>query len=251
MTNPISFKTLSKAFPCGLIKKYRVLNRISLDIQEGEVFGFLGPNGAGKSTAINIAMGFAIPDEGNVFINDIPAFLPRAREFVGYLPEHPTLYEQLSAAELLEFVGAASGIAKRAVKDRTDRLLDRLNLLSFKNRPVRTYSKGMKQRLGFAMAMIADPPVLILDEPMSGLDPMGRNLIANIILDLKSRGKTIFFSTHILNDVEKLCDHIAVIHQGEILFNGTISQFTATPDNENLEAAFVSLINTSRVKEQP
>lgn len=249
MTNPISFQKVGKEFSAGLIKKHRVLDRVSLDIREGEVFGFLGPNGAGKSTAINIAMGFIIADEGGVFINDIPAFQPRARKYVGYLPEHPCLYEQLSAAELLDFCGAASGISGRATREQADRLLERLNLLSFKNRPVRTYSKGMKQRLGFAMAMIGDPPVLILDEPMSGLDPLGRNLITNIILDLKSRGKTIFFSTHILNDVEKLCDHIAVIHQGEILYNGTISEFTGSPDNENLEASFVSLIDASRVEE--
>ncbi len=250
MTNPVSFINLSKSFSFGIfLKKHRALNRISLEVREGEVFGFLGPNGAGKSTAINTAMGFITPNEGEVLIQGIPAGHPESRRHVGYLPEHPNLYDQLSATELLAFAGAAARIPAPVVAKRTEQLLERLNLTAFRNRPVRTYSKGMKQRLGLAMAMIGDPPVLILDEPMSGLDPMGRNLVTDIILELKAAGKTIFFSSHILNDVEKLCDSIAVIHMGRILYNGQTTGFIGEADN--LEAAFVSLINKTPSEDSP
>ena len=247
MTNPISFKSLSKSFSYGLFKKHRALNGVSLDVREGEVFGFLGPNGAGKSTSINIALGFIKPDSGNVFIQGIPASLPESRRYVGYLPEHPNLYDQLTAAELLTFCGSATRIPRRAIREKTDGLLDRLGLLAFKKRPVRTYSKGMKQRLGLAMAMIGDPPLLILDEPMSGLDPMGRSLVTEIILELKASGKTIFFSSHILNDVERLCDTIAVIHKGNILYTGKTAGFVGSADN--LEKAFVSRIQQTKAEE--
>ncbi len=249
MTSPISFQKLNKSFSYGYFKRHLVLNNISLNVREGEVFGFLGPNGAGKSTAINVALGFITPDNGNVFINGISALLPESRKYVGYLPEHPNLYDQLSAMELLEFCGHASKISKKTIKERAILLLERLDLISFKHRPVRTYSKGMKQRLGLAMAIINDPPVLILDEPMSGLDPMGRSLVTNIILELKSNGKTIFFSSHILNDVEKLCDSIAIIHKGNILYNGRTSEFIGSTDT--LESAFVSLINTTHAEDRP
>lgn len=249
MTKPISFQNLSKSFAYGLFKKHRALNGVTLDVQEGEVFGFLGPNGAGKSTTINIALGFISPDGGNVFIKGLPASTPKARKFVGYLPENPNLYDQLSAIELLNFCGAASGLSPKATRGRTDELLERLELTSFKKRPVRTYSKGMKQRIGLAMAMIGDPPLLILDEPMSGLDPMGRNLVTEIILELKAAGKTIFFSSHILNDVEKLCDTIAVIHKGNILYKGKTADFIGGTDN--LETAFVSLIQKPSTEDRP
>ena len=248
MTNPISFQNLSKSFSYGLYQKHRALNGVSLDVQEGEVFGFLGPNGAGKSTSINIALGFISPDGGNVYIKGLPASTPKSRQFVGYLPENPNLYDQLSAVELLDFCGSASRLSKNVIRKKTDELLERLGLMSFKKQPVRTYSKGMKQRLGLAMAMIADPPLLILDEPMSGLDPMGRSLVTNIITELKASGKTIFFSSHILNDVEKLCDTIAVIHKGNILFNGKTADFIGSTDN--LETAFVSLIQNSNTEDQ-
>ena len=242
----IQFINLTKSYPYSSGKRLRAVNDLSLEIDVGNVFGFLGPNGAGKSTTINTTMGFIKPDSGTVYINGIPSVEPEARKNIGYLPEHPNLYDQLTALELMKFSGEAARLPKDVIMDSTEMLLKKLELLSFKHRPVRTFSKGMKQRIGLAMAMIKDPPILILDEPMSGLDPMGRRLVADIILELKERGKTVFFSTHILNDVEVLCDNIAVIDSGCMLYNGCTKEFVS--NNHNLEDAFLSLIRNNRSK---
>jgi len=240
---PIAFNNLSKSFSYGFRGRQKVLKSISLEVEQGEVFGFLGPNGAGKSTAINTTLGFIKPDKGRVLINGISSRETSARKYIGYLPEHPVFYEHLKACELLEFSGLASGMQKQKLKTRIDPILEKMDLLPFKNRLVKTFSKGMKQRIGLAMAMVADPPILILDEPMSGLDPMGRKLVTDLILELKSAGKTIFFSTHILNDVEILCDRIAVLHKGSILYSGSTHDFIEK--NENLEDAFINLIKNN------
>lgn len=224
MNDPISLHTVEKSFPFGLTRR-KVLHGITLAVRTGEVFGFIGPNGAGKSTLINTIMGFIRPDAGEVNIHGLPPGAPESRRHLGYLPEGPRFYEKLTAAELLMFGGRASGMAKKDARQAIDPLLDKLEILHVKNRPISTYSKGMKQRIGLALAMIHDPATLILDEPMSGLDPIGRNLLKNIILDLKAQGKTIFFSTHILNDVEVLCDRIGLIHKGNILYSGDIQEF--------------------------
>jgi len=239
--DPIDFKNLSKSFPYGFRGRQQVLKSISLQVGRGEVFGFLGPNGAGKSTAIHTTLGFIKPDDGEVLINGLSSKNTLARQYLGYLPENPIFYDHLTACELLEFSGYASGMDKRQLKPGIDPLLEKMELLPFKKRAVRNFSKGMKQRIGLAMAMISDPPILILDEPMSGLDPMGRKLVTDIILELKAAGKTIFFSTHILNDVEVLCDRIAVLHKGSILYCGSTRDLVL--DNHNLEDAFIALIN--------
>ena len=242
---PIYFNNLSKSFSYGFQGRQKVLKSISLKVEKGKVFGFLGPNGAGKSTAINIALGFIRPDKGEVLINNILSTEKSARKYLGYLPEHPVFYEHLKAVELLEFSGLASGMQKKELKKRMDILLDKMELLPFKNRLVKTFSKGMKQRIGLAMAMVADPPILILDEPMSGLDPMGRKLVTDLILEMKSEGKTVFFSSHILNDVETLCDNIAVIHKGQSLYSGNVKDFRN--DFSNLEDAFIARILSETV----
>ena len=237
---PIFFNNLSKSFSYGFRGRQKVLKSIFLEVEKGEVFGFLGPNGAGKSTAINTILGFIKPDTGEVFINGLSSRNPLSRKALGYLPEHPNFSEYLTARELVEFSGLASGIDKKILKKSTDAILDKMELLQFKNRAARTFSKGMKQRIGLAMALISNPPVLILDEPMSGLDPMGRKLVTDLILELKKKGKTIFFSTHILNDVEILCDRVAVINKGKILYCGSTENFVL--NNKNLEDAFMALI---------
>lgn len=224
MNNPIHLDAVEKAFAHGLGRR-KVLHGISLSVEPGEVFGFIGPNGAGKSTLINTIMGFIRADAGDVLIHGLPPYSPDSRRNLGYLPEGPRFYEKLTAAELLSFGGRASGVSKEQVRKAIDPLLDRLEILHVKNRPIGTYSKGMKQRIGLALAMIHDPATLILDEPMSGLDPIGRNLLKHIILDLKSAGKTVFFSTHILNDVETMCDRIGMIHKGNLLYCGEIKGF--------------------------
>jgi ABC-2 type transport system ATP-binding protein len=239
MSNPISLSNVEKSFTTGF-RRNKILHGISLTVSEGEVFGFIGPNGAGKSTLINLLMGFIRPDAGELKIHGVATDQPSARSKIGYLPEGPRFYEKLTAEELLLFGGRASGMSKERLLQTMDPLLDRLEILHAKNRPVATYSKGMKQRIGLALAMIHDPDTLILDEPMSGLDPVGRNLLKNIILDLKAKGKTIFFSTHILNDVEILCDRIGMIHLGRILYCGGIDDFLE--DGHDLETCFVKRI---------
>ncbi|MCP4745902.1 MAG: ABC transporter ATP-binding protein [Desulfobacteraceae bacterium] len=238
MINPIFLEKVEKSFLAG-VRKVKALHAVSLSVKPGEVFGFIGPNGAGKSTLINAIMGFIRPDTGEVLIHGLSPKMPESRRKIGYLPEGPRFYEKLTAAELLTFGGCASGMSKKQVMEGIDPLLEKLEILHAKNRPIGTYSKGMKQRIGLALALIHDPDTLILDEPMSGLDPIGRNLLKTIILDLKADGKTIFFSTHILNDIETMCDRIGMIHKGDLLYCGSIDGFVENASD--LESRFVKL----------
>ena len=235
----IVFDRITKSFKYGF-RRQTVLEELTLEINQGEIFGFLGPNGAGKSTSINIALDFIRPDSGKVMIKGEPSIDASSRRHVGYMPEQPHFYEQLTPRELLEFGGLTSGMDRESLKEQTQVILDKLELLPFINRPVRTFSKGMKQRIGLAQALIHDPEILILDEPMSGLDPLGRRLVSSLILEIKETGKTIFFSTHILNDVEMLCDRIGVLHLGKLLYCGDIKGFKKEFDT--LEEAFVKEI---------
>ena len=235
----IVFDDISKSFKYGF-RDQLVLEDLFLEIKKGEVFGFLGPNGAGKSTSINIALDFIRPDSGRVLIKGEPSTESQSRKYLGYMPEHPHFYEQLTPKELLEFGGLTSGMSRENLKKQIESILEKLELLPFIDRPVRTFSKGMKQRIGLAQAMIHDPEILILDEPMSGLDPLGRRLISRLILEFKDAGKTVFFSTHILNDVEMLCDRIGVLHKGRLLYCGGIQGFQK--NFKTLEEAFVKEI---------
>jgi ABC-2 type transport system ATP-binding protein len=235
----ILFDNIYKSFKYGF-KRQTVLEALSLEIKQGEIFGFLGPNGAGKSTSINIALDFIRPDSGSVLIKGEASTNSRSRRHMGYMPEHPHFYEQLTPRELLEFGGLTAGMTRGNLKAQTEIILEKLELLPFIDRQVRTFSKGMKQRIGLAQAMIHNPEILILDEPMSGLDPLGRRLVSRLILEARDAGKTIFFSTHILNDVEMLCDRIAVLHKGKMLYCGNIKGFQN--DCTNLEEAFVAEI---------
>jgi len=246
MTKLISLTHVGKSFQDGF-KKRKVIHDLSLDVSKGEVFGFIGPNGAGKSTVINLLMGFIKPDSGDVKIDEKSPCDAFSRSNIGYLPEDPRFYENLTAEELLFFGGRSSGMTRSEIKQAMPPLLARLELIHVKKKQVRTYSKGMKQRMGLGLAMIHDPQLYILDEPMSGLDPIGRNLLKNIILDLKKRGKTIFFSTHILNDVETLCDRIGIINNGRMIFCGSMDKFAT--QEKSFENAFVDLVMENR-KEQ-
>lgn len=206
---------------CGLAKNFKLkrgvveaLKGISLEVSEGEVFGFLGPNGAGKSTTIKVLMGLIQPSAGNARIMGQPVTSHLSRKEVGYLPENPAFYEFLTAEEYLAFVGAAFGMTTTGIRTATDNVLKLLDLWDARKRSIRGYSKGMVQRLGLAQVLLHDPDVYILDEPMSGLDPIGRALVKDIILDLKKRGKCVFFSTHITADVETVCDRVGIITQG-------------------------------------
>ncbi len=216
MNIAIKTENLTKIYKGKKGKEVQALRSLNLEIYEGEVFGFLGPNGAGKSTTIKLLMGLIFPDRGRFFINGIEGSDISYKKFIGYLPENPSFYDYLTGEELLNFVGRNFEMDTATIKKETERLLKLLDLNDARKRPIRSYSKGMVQRLGLAQALIHDPQILILDEPMSGLDPLGRILVKELILELKRKGKTIFMSTHILNDIEALCDRVGIIVKGEL-----------------------------------
>ena len=197
-------------------KKVCALSNLSLKIEEGEVFGFLGPNGAGKSTTIKMIIDLIRPTSGHLSVAGKKVSNMSVKRLIGYLPENPYFYDHLSARELLKFGGKSCDMDKAQIKSRSDALLEELELTDAMKRPLRSYSKGMVQRAGLALALIHDPKILILDEPMSGLDPMGRIKVFNLILKLKEEGKTIFFSSHILHDIERLCDRAAILVNGKL-----------------------------------
>jgi ABC-2 type transport system ATP-binding protein len=207
---------LRKTFTGKRMKRVEALKGIDLAVAQGEVFGFLGPNGAGKSTTIKILMGLIRPTAGTVWLNGIDVTDPASRRTVGYLPENPAFYEYLTAEEYLQFVGNMFGMSEALRAERCGEALRRLDLWEARSRPIRGYSKGMVQRLGLAQALLHDPDIYILDEPMSGLDPLGRALVKEIIRELKGQGKCVFFSTHITADVEAVCDRVAVIVRGVV-----------------------------------
>lgn len=237
---PICITHLTKTYKKGLKDRKPAVNNLNLEVNNGEIFGFLGPNGAGKSTVIKILMNFIRPSQGAVTINDCPVNDSKVRAAVGYLPENPFFYDHLTAEEILKFGGAASHMKKEVLPNRIDELLDRLKLLPAKKQRIRTYSKGMVQRIGLALALIHNPQICILDEPMSGLDPLGRRLVADLILDMRRAGQTVFFSSHILSDIESLCDRIGVLNRGKLIYCGTLDDFVLT--NEGLEQTFIDRI---------
>jgi len=197
---------------------------ISFQVQSGDIFGFLGPNGAGKTTTIKILTGLISPSGGQAELFGDPVPSRRALARTGFLPENPYVYPYLTPAEFVELCGRLSGLSARSARDRTLKVLDQVGIAYAADRPVRRLSKGMLQRTGLAAALVADPELLILDEPMSGLDPVGRKEVRDLIVEERKRGRTIFFSTHILNDVESLCDRVAILKKGEVVVSGRISE---------------------------
>ena len=215
--NAIEISGLCKQFSGKRMTKVDALKGLDLTIEAGEVFGFLGPNGAGKSTTIKLVMGLLRPTSGSAQIMGMDASNAESRRHVGYLPENPAFYDYLSAEEYIAFVGSQFKMEASLLARRSEEVLKRLDLWEARKRPMRGYSKGMVQRVGVAQALVHDPDVYILDEPMSGLDPIGRALVKDIIIDLKKRGKCVFFSTHITDDVEKVCDRVGVIVKGSLV----------------------------------
>jgi ABC-2 type transport system ATP-binding protein len=221
---PIKIEGMSKVYHKGLRRqKVLAVNDLSMSVPEGEIFGFIGPNGAGKSTTIKILCDLIRPTKGRATILGRNVREPQARTHMGYLPENPSYYSFLAGWELLGFHGAIHSMQDRDIRARGAELLEILDLAEAAHRPLRTYSKGMVQRLGIAAALIHDPKVLIFDEPMSGLDPPGRKLVTDLMLKLRNQEKTVFFSTHILHDVEVVCDRIGIISQGRLKFSGFLT----------------------------
>jgi ABC-2 type transport system ATP-binding protein len=216
MTLAIEISHLTKVFRGKRGARVEALTDLSLQLPQGEVFGFLGPNGAGKSTTIKTLMGLITPTSGQAQIFGIDAKLSSARLRVGYLPENPSFYDYLTAEEYLAFVARIFKMEQPRYREQSRIVLEKVDLWEARKRTIRGYSKGMVQRLGIAQALLHDPDLLIFDEPMSGLDPLGRALVKSLILDLKRAGKTILFSTHITSDVEEVCDRYGILVKGRL-----------------------------------
>jgi ABC-2 type transport system ATP-binding protein len=216
------------------------LTGLDLEVGAGECFGFLGPNGAGKTTTMNVLLGFVPPTSGAAFLFEIDVRQPIARQRIGYLPELTYYYKFLTAEELLRFYAKIFGLSRAETDRRIPELLKLVELEAAAKRPIKSYSKGMQQRVGLAQALINNPDLLILDEPTSGLDPIGRMKVREIIQRLKNEGKTVFFSSHELGEVESVCDRVAIINQGELKAVGRVADITGK--HASLEKAFLEII---------
>jgi len=214
--NAIETAGLCKTYKGKKFATVEALKNLDLTVHQGEIFGFLGPNGAGKSTTIKTLLGLISPTAGTARIMGVDIAAHEARRRVGYLPENPAFYDYLTAEEYLAFVGRAFAVPEATLQEQISKVLKQLELWDARRRPIRGYSKGMVQRVGLAQVLIHDPEVYILDEPMSGLDPVGRALVKEIMVELKGRGKCVFFSTHITADVETVCDRVGIILKGEL-----------------------------------
>src|SRR5437867_12877868 len=217
------------------IRKYWILRGLSLSIREGEIFGTIGTNGAGKTTTIKLALGLIFPDTGVVRLFGEDASKVESRRRVGFLPENPYLYDYLTGEEFLDFHARLFGLGAATRRRRVKDLLERVGLAHRGDRQLRHYSKGMLQRIGLAQALVNDPEVVILDEPMSGLDPIGRRDVRDIILRLKDEGKTIFFSTHILPDVEMICDRVGILVKGQLRAVGAVHELVGAATVTSVE----------------
>jgi ABC-2 type transport system ATP-binding protein len=219
---------LEKTYHVGFWRKRPKLSLrpLTLQVNEGEVFGYLGPNGAGKTTTLKLLMGLVFPTSGSAKILGMEIGDPRMKAQIGFLPEHPYFYDYLTAHELLDYYARLSGVPAQERKRRIDVALDRVKLHDVNKVQLRKFSKGMLQRVGIAQAIIHDPKLIFLDEPMSGLDPIGRREVRDLMQELKDQGKTIFFSTHILSDAETICDRVAVLNKGELKGVGVVADLT-------------------------
>ncbi len=204
------------------LRSIRLLHGISLDVREGEIFGFVGPNGAGKTTLLKVLMGLIRATSGSAEVLGHDVSENAFRRHVGFLPENPYFYHHLTGREILGFYGRVAGLSRDRIDDRVSELLSWVQLEHAADKRLRAYSKGMLQRVGIAQALVHDPSVVFLDEPMSGLDPIGRAEIRDLILRLRSEGKTVFMNTHILSDVEMVCDRVAIIVEGRIRYEGLL-----------------------------
>jgi len=223
----IKAENISKIYGRGLFQKgIKALDDLSLSIEESEVFGFLGPNGAGKTTLLKVLLNIIYPTTGRAEIMGIDVRNPRARREVGYLPENPYFYDRMSAIQILEYYGRIYGMGAARLKKRRDEVLEIVGLEKAAKRPLRGYSKGMMQRIGLAQAIISEPKVVFLDEPSTGLDPMGRRKIKDVIRNMKSKGTTIFLNSHILSDVEDTCDRVGIVKDGRLIRVAKVDELT-------------------------
>jgi ABC-2 type transport system ATP-binding protein len=225
----IRTENLTKDFAIGFWRPrpYRALDSLNLEVAAGETFGFLGPNGAGKTTTLKLLMQLIFPTSGHAEILGRPVGDVDVKRRIGYLPESPYFYDYLTAEELLDYFASLFGYDRADRRRRVSALLDLVGIAAERRLPLRKFSKGMVQRVGIAQALINDPEVVFLDEPMSGLDPLGRREVRNLILSLRDRGCTVFFSSHVLSDAEALCNRVAVLAHGKLVASGAIADLQA------------------------
>lgn len=237
MEKAISIQHLNKTYPSGKC----AVSDFSLTIDAGEIFGFLGPNGAGKTTTIKILLGLLNATSGSVAVFGRDPAVSAVRKDLGYLPEVANYYEFMNTRELLRYYGVLCGMPRKRIRDRTEELLELVGLKDVAKRPLKEFSKGMLQRAGIAQALLHDPALLILDEPTTGLDPLGRMQIRDIMLAQRERGKTIFFSSHELSEAELICDRVGIIKKGKLSWSGPTKE-VAGEGEKNLEKIFLDII---------
>src|SRR6478609_9641167 len=228
--------------------KVKAVNALSLNIKRGEVFGLLGPNGSGKTTTLKLLLGLLFPTEGEVSILGKPASDVSKNERIGYLPEESYLYRFLNAEETLDFYGRLFNISAQERRRRTDALIERVGIQHARKRQLKEYSKGMTRRIGLAQALINNPELILLDEPTSGLDPIGTREMKDLILRLKAQGKTVLMSSHLLADVEDVCDRIAILHEGELKELGRVDSLLKVRDETQIRARGLSEAAQSEIR---
>jgi ABC-2 type transport system ATP-binding protein len=223
MDTVLRIENLHKTFRTGFIPKgKKILNGISLDIKGGEIFGYLGPNGAGKTTTLKCVLGLIFPDHGKIEIFGYSNLSVKAKEKIGFLPENPYFYDYLTATEFLGFYSDLTLVKKEEKPAKVETLLKLVGLEHAAGLQLRKFSRGMLQRIGLAQALVNDPSLVFLDEPLGGLDPLGRKEIRDVIIRLKEEGKTVFLSSHILQDIEMICDRVAILVEGQIINQGAL-----------------------------
>ncbi|MGD8538465.1 MAG: ABC transporter ATP-binding protein [Candidatus Aminicenantes bacterium] len=223
MAEALKITDLHKSFKTGfLLKKKKILKGINLEVEQGEIFGYLGPNGAGKTTTIKCLLGLIFPEKGDIRILGQPYLALSAKERIGFLPENPYFYDYLTATEFLEFYSQLYHIGSNKKEERIQELIRLVGLETSAHLQLRKFSRGMIQRIGLAQALLNEPSIVFLDEPLGGLDPLGRKEIRDIIVRLGEEGKTVFLSSHILQDIEMICDRVAIIVNGEIINSGSL-----------------------------
>jgi ABC-2 type transport system ATP-binding protein len=228
MGNVLELRDVRKSFKLGFIPKTKeVLKGVSFDVAEGEIFGYLGPNGAGKTSTIKCVLGLIFPDAGTISLFGRSPLDPKSKEKLGFLPENPYFYDYLTAREFLDFYAQLFGVTREERIERIARLLKLVDMERASDLPLRKFSRGMLQRVGLAQALINEPTFVILDEPLGGLDPLGRKEIRDIILGLRDAGRTVLFTSHILQDIEMICDRVAIIVGGRILSEGRLADLVS------------------------
>jgi len=248
MPAALEVRDLHKSFKTGFfLKKRKVLKGISFSVEQGEIFGYLGPNGAGKTTTIKCLMGLIFPETGRMRILDLPFDSLRAKARVGFLPENPYFYDYLTAREFLHFYGQLFRLGKQGRETKISSLLRLVDLEDSADLQLRKFSRGMLQRIGLAQSLLNEPSLVILDEPLGGLDPIGRKEIRDIVTRLKEEGKTVFLSSHILQDIEMICDRVAIIVNGEIISQGRLSDLIS--EKVLFTELIISGIDPARLKD--